>query len=527
MLRRCRPQDVLRHVLAPRWHEWLLLGVLLALTDHYRWLMDDAFIYFRYADNLLFLDRGLVYNAGEYVEGYSSPLWMLWITAARALGSDFYFAVRATALACAAAYGLGLIWLNRRLSPGAHPVSFPLAASAAHYGLTTHFSSGLETPLVQALAPLYAAALLRPRSRALQCAMGAAPLVRPECALLWLAYLPWIVARTRRVPGWFLVSAALLNGAWLGFRVLYYADFLPNTFYLKDRPHWDWGWDYLWNVAETHHWPWVLSGLAACAWWGRAALQRTRLGPRAILLSSAILHALYVARVGGDMLYHRYASLPVCLVLCAASGVAESALLLMAASWRSFLAPLGGLSLALLFGLARPWQLETHPFWMPESSRNWQLVADAHWHRQHPSLTYRAPRHTQDRRLRELYARHRERTDTGAAPEIFVEGFCRQGYRRFAAHVIQEYGLTDAVLARLPRDFGRPGHKHVQNEARELRKLLLHARKRGVSAWWELPRAPVWVQNNREALALLDRKIHNRHELGANLKLALTRIQLQ
>ena len=29
-------------------HEWVLLFVLLALTDRYFWLMDDAFIYFRY-----------------------------------------------------------------------------------------------------------------------------------------------------------------------------------------------------------------------------------------------------------------------------------------------------------------------------------------------------------------------------------------------------------------------------------------------------------------------------------------------
>ena len=64
--------------------------LLLFLTDRYRWMMDDAFIYFRYADNLLFLGRGLVYNAGEYVEGYSSPLWMLGLLPLRALGIDFY-----------------------------------------------------------------------------------------------------------------------------------------------------------------------------------------------------------------------------------------------------------------------------------------------------------------------------------------------------------------------------------------------------------------------------------------------------
>ena len=41
-----------------------------------RWYCDDAFITLRYADNLL-AGRGLVYNEGEYVEGYTPPLWLL------------------------------------------------------------------------------------------------------------------------------------------------------------------------------------------------------------------------------------------------------------------------------------------------------------------------------------------------------------------------------------------------------------------------------------------------------------------
>jgi arabinofuranosyltransferase len=175
----------------PRPHEWLLLGVLLWMTDRYRWLMDDPFIYFRYGDNLLLLGRGLVYNAGEYVEGFSSPLWMLLLLPLRALGLDYYALVRVVALGCAAAYGCAMIWVNRRMSPAAaRTVDFPLAASAAHYGLATHFSSGLETPLVQLSAPLFAAALLAPGHAFLQCCVALAPPVRPECGLLWLAYVP-------------------------------------------------------------------------------------------------------------------------------------------------------------------------------------------------------------------------------------------------------------------------------------------------------------------------------------------------
>ncbi|MFQ5608360.1 MAG: hypothetical protein ACE5GA_10465, partial [Candidatus Zixiibacteriota bacterium] len=44
-----------------------------------RWVCDDAFISFRYAKNLAD-GLGLVFNAGEYVEGYTNFLWTLIMT---------------------------------------------------------------------------------------------------------------------------------------------------------------------------------------------------------------------------------------------------------------------------------------------------------------------------------------------------------------------------------------------------------------------------------------------------------------
>ena len=55
--------------------------VLLAWHADLAWfLTDDAFISFRYARNLLD-GHGLVFNPGEYVEGYSNFLWILELTA--------------------------------------------------------------------------------------------------------------------------------------------------------------------------------------------------------------------------------------------------------------------------------------------------------------------------------------------------------------------------------------------------------------------------------------------------------------
>src|SRR4249920_1270831 len=63
-----------------------LLLMLLNGIGH-SWVNDDAFISFRYAKNLV-EGRGLVYNTGERVEGYTNFLWTVIIAAGMGLGID-------------------------------------------------------------------------------------------------------------------------------------------------------------------------------------------------------------------------------------------------------------------------------------------------------------------------------------------------------------------------------------------------------------------------------------------------------
>src|SRR5260221_640790 len=63
------------------------VALILGITGAFRlaWLCDDAYISFRYADNLVH-GLGLVFNAGERVEGYSNFLWTLGIALGIRLG---------------------------------------------------------------------------------------------------------------------------------------------------------------------------------------------------------------------------------------------------------------------------------------------------------------------------------------------------------------------------------------------------------------------------------------------------------
>src|SRR5262245_37848737 len=74
-----------------------------------RWTTDDAFISFRYAQN--WLDGlGLVFNAGERVEGYTNFLWTVWSALGLALGFDAAAWANAWGLACYLASVALLVW---------------------------------------------------------------------------------------------------------------------------------------------------------------------------------------------------------------------------------------------------------------------------------------------------------------------------------------------------------------------------------------------------------------------------------
>src|ERR1700752_1896043 len=159
--------------------EWLALPLGIWLVLRYAWLMDDAFVFFRYGDNFLFRGQGLVWNAGEYVEGYSSPLWLAILCGLRSLGLDWWTVTRALGVACVLASWCLFVRFERRIAPSAAPrIGVPLLFVFFAYCPLCYFTSGLETPLVQVAAVAYALHALNPGSIPLQVFLGTTPLLR-------------------------------------------------------------------------------------------------------------------------------------------------------------------------------------------------------------------------------------------------------------------------------------------------------------------------------------------------------------
>jgi hypothetical protein len=320
------------HAWLVRWWTWIAALAVLALAFlHARaliWTSDDAFASFRYARNWV-RGLGLVFNAGERVEGITNPLWTLALGVLASIGCD----IEASATALGVLAYLGSIALLLRMDhKSAHgtqgvPVLLPLAATigVADVDWATFASGGLETSLftLSLTACYFAIAHVKaPRvaGAVAGCLLACAGMVRPDGILVAPALAVGLMRRDRR-PGLltFASTALPLLAAFHSWRRWYYGDWLPNTYYAKSAflTWWKQGLVYAGYFAERH--AAVLIAIAGCAaiaavtGFGARREQPTRAPGREsalwhqLLTSCAVVgvYGLGVTRVGGDFMYAR------------------------------------------------------------------------------------------------------------------------------------------------------------------------------------------------------------------------------
>ena len=317
------------------------LALLAWLTSVSWFLTDDAFISFRYVRNLL-NGHGLVFNAGERVEGYSNFLWVLELAAIWRLLDirPEHAAPWLSVLFTAGTLAL-MLWLIARL-PGLRMrglvswMALGFVCGSATFAVWTS-GGGLETRQFTFFIVLAVVCLSLYRNRrwgllAASASLALASLTRPEgpliaaCCFAWFGALQLldalnglrrdaetqdvsiveaIAAISRRIDWRGLVCLiapfALIVGAHFLFRYAYYGEWLPNTYYAKHvRPWYESGFKYLWAAAiETG-----LYLLLPLAW---GALRARWRGWRdasddgyALILLIVAAHMLYLARIGGD-----------------------------------------------------------------------------------------------------------------------------------------------------------------------------------------------------------------------------------
>jgi hypothetical protein len=210
------------------------------------WMLDDAFISFRYAENFA-AGHGLVFNPGERVEGYTTFLWVLILGAGKALG----FKVIPLAQNLGALFALGTILLlmfahrfSSRISATASLLAAVFLGSCGIF--TPWLSSGMEVSLFTflVLVSLMYHFLLSEKENPetwqlilLGAFLALGSLTRPEGLLIaGMVLSARLLLGQKR--GWrnFFPVFIVFAGIYLPYffwRFTYYGYLLPNTFYTK------------------------------------------------------------------------------------------------------------------------------------------------------------------------------------------------------------------------------------------------------------------------------------------------------
>ena len=345
------------------------------------WLTDDAFISFRYAQNMA-QGHGLIYNLGERVEGYTNFLWTVLAALVLWLGGDISW----WAYAAGMLLGLLIVLLSFKLAAQLLGDAWGLVAAlivATNQGLLIYTTrgAGLETGLFTFLGLAGVYALLSGLSgcRALELSgagavgrwsggvgskgaqnakrsssfrtagllLALATLTRPEAALIFGVCLGFIIINSlyprlvnpnpqtptpqSKIPHplnsklktqnskliiqhstfniqhltipIFIASYLAIVLPYFLWRLSYYGDLLPNTFYAKTgggtlamlR-----GLEYAARFGLAMGGPLLLLALVPILGKTKSAILSRMLGWPGMMLAVCVLYTTYIVRVGGD-----------------------------------------------------------------------------------------------------------------------------------------------------------------------------------------------------------------------------------
>lgn len=311
-----------------------------------RWMSDDGLIVLRTVRNLI-AGNGPVFNAGERVEANTSTLWQYLIFAGHAVtGADlsaiatWLAIVLSTAALAIGAYATASVHLRGVVAPaGRHAAPADLGVLVVPAGALVYlalppardfFTSGLEWGLsicwlavLWLLLTRWAVARTDWALYILAFWCGLSWLVRPELALYGGITGIVLLAAHRSWQQWLGILAVALPvpAAYQIFRMGYYGLITPHTAVAKSASGsaWGSGFAYFGDLFGPY-WLWLplllLAGVAFMLF--RFDAQRTLRSQTtavAIIVGCALLHFVYVARVGGDFMHGRMLLLPLFAIL--------------------------------------------------------------------------------------------------------------------------------------------------------------------------------------------------------------------
>ncbi len=305
-------------------HRAVLFAIIAGLLCYAWWnrfIQDDAFISFRYAENLA-RGHGLVWNNGERIEGYTNFLWTLVMSGVIALGSDPVIWSSIIGICC---FACSLLFTYRIALLIFQSDDIGLATVillGTNFTFSSYATGGLET---SAQAALYlgitctmlwwdAAGTCRPiDALKLSLLLTLSVLLRLDSAIICLVVFPvvsyqlWREASPRRSKlirfSLLTIPFILIVGSWFLWKLSYYGDILPNTFYVKvaSVQTLSRGVHFLHRYTASYLlYPFLLLGLFSL----RKFFRPMRV-PLLFVLGIVLFWTAYIVKVGGDFMEFR------------------------------------------------------------------------------------------------------------------------------------------------------------------------------------------------------------------------------
>lgn len=299
-----------------------LIG-LVALAWYHRFMQDDAFISFRYADNLLH-GNGLVWNPGERVEGYSNFLWTLLMAAGMWMGIDpvpwsQLLGILSFALSLYFTFRLASLCFNSR-----YIACMTILLLGWNFTFHSFATGGLETQFQTCLFVMLGYLMVRmncgdePAARPLlgfSLCSAVAILTRLDSVIICGFLSGYILIRVlwpetgSKTKGknivLLLIPQIFILVPWLVWKQWYYGQILPNSFYLKASAAFS---GYVIHGIRYLDLFLISYGLLPLCVVGLVAVRRwLKEGNRFLLLVSIMIlvWVVYIITIGGDFMEFR------------------------------------------------------------------------------------------------------------------------------------------------------------------------------------------------------------------------------
>ena len=438
-----------------KWMYVPLIFLYLIIVFITAWLSDDAYITFRSIDNFI-NGFGLTWNIGERVQAYTHPLWMFLISGLYVLTNEFYFTSITISIGISL---LAFFLLLEKISIA--PLNSIIAALILVFSkaFVDYSTSGLENPLAHLLIVLFFIVYFRSADGKkklflLSFLFCLAVLNRLDILIIFLPALVIIYLKEKdKLKNLSIIligfSPLLL---WELFSLFYYGFFFPNTAYAKLNT----------GISQIEL---LRQGLLYL-------LDSLYLDPLTILVmitgiiislilknkkllpltAGIIFYIVYIINIGGDFMSGRFLSVPLLCAVIIFSKIEIKSIKLAIVSaviiiGLGLLSPRPNLFSTQQYSLG-PKIIHAFRFGPMISGMNEGITDERFWYYENTGLLNNLSENKVEQHpwIKHAYAVKEVKNNFVVKPTIGMFGF----YAENNVHIIDQYALTEPLLARLP-----------------------------------------------------------------------------